>query len=464
MVEIMRHLAEETIHAWLDGATGAEESRELETHIATCEACAAMVAEARGLVAGASRILTGLDHVPGDVIPRGAPAATIPAVGSPDARRSRVRWWTRSAALRAAAVLLILGGGTAIVLERSPGDGAQFLELQQDAAPVAESNRIPESSARAADDGKGAGSAVGAVGDLSASSSTTSPAETAEQAKVGEPGSDASVTAQRAERAATAIIEQERAAGAQAGGVGRANVEAAGAPRAGALTGGTPTAGAPVVAAPPPAVDSAVMSYGRERSLVAQDTAVEQRRVMADSVSRRRAAERQSLVGVAAPSPARLSAERRIGDSLAANRLSEIVITSAPVTAGVDLAGCYSIAMAPWIPAGERGARSPALPAVLTLEGRMLEMAADGPRMPLRLIGDTAEASRDGSYWRIAGRDSLVLVWRATQPPTTIRLGGGGPTRTGVAEQDGRRASVTAERLGDECIVERTPQQPGDRR
>src|SRR5437763_11225994 len=66
------HPNEGTIHAWLDGALDAEEAARVEEHIAQCATCSAAVAEARGLVAGASRILGALDYVPGDVTPRSA--------------------------------------------------------------------------------------------------------------------------------------------------------------------------------------------------------------------------------------------------------------------------------------------------------------------------------------------------------------------------------------------------------
>ena len=66
----MQHLEEGTIHAWLDGALSATDAREVEAHIATCPECSAMVAEARGLIAGASRIVSSLDVVRGNVIPK----------------------------------------------------------------------------------------------------------------------------------------------------------------------------------------------------------------------------------------------------------------------------------------------------------------------------------------------------------------------------------------------------------
>ena len=45
----MNHLDDGTIHAWLDGALSAEQSRGIEAHVAACATCSAAVAEARGL-------------------------------------------------------------------------------------------------------------------------------------------------------------------------------------------------------------------------------------------------------------------------------------------------------------------------------------------------------------------------------------------------------------------------------
>lgn len=72
---MMNHIDEGTIHAWIDGALDATQSREIEVHVAQCSVCAAAVAEARGFVAGASRILLALDDVPAGVTPKRAPVA-----------------------------------------------------------------------------------------------------------------------------------------------------------------------------------------------------------------------------------------------------------------------------------------------------------------------------------------------------------------------------------------------------
>ena len=62
------HVEEGTIHAWLDGEVPAREAATIEAHVASCAACAAAVAEARGLMAASSRILGALDEVPGLIV------------------------------------------------------------------------------------------------------------------------------------------------------------------------------------------------------------------------------------------------------------------------------------------------------------------------------------------------------------------------------------------------------------
>jgi hypothetical protein len=73
----MTHIDEGTIHAWLDGALPPDEGARLQAHVADCPACSAAVAEARGLIAASSRILSALDDVPGGVIPRAEAQARV---------------------------------------------------------------------------------------------------------------------------------------------------------------------------------------------------------------------------------------------------------------------------------------------------------------------------------------------------------------------------------------------------
>jgi anti-sigma factor RsiW len=132
----MQHLDEGTIHAWLDGALDAEESARVEEHTAACATCAAAVADARGLVAGASRILSALDDVPAGVIPRSPAATEIPLA----TRRSSSVWHRLrlTPARAAAAAVVFLAAGTALVLRTKPNDteraSVQFVQFHPDSA------------------------------------------------------------------------------------------------------------------------------------------------------------------------------------------------------------------------------------------------------------------------------------------------------------------------------------------
>ena len=71
------HLDEGTIHAWLDGELDEEQTGRIQAHIGRCGACAAHVAEARGLIAGASRVIGMLDETPSRMVrPAVAPTAS----------------------------------------------------------------------------------------------------------------------------------------------------------------------------------------------------------------------------------------------------------------------------------------------------------------------------------------------------------------------------------------------------
>jgi hypothetical protein len=97
------HPDEGKLHAWLDGALSPDESARVEAHIASCAACSAAAAEARGLVAAASRILTALDDVPGGV----APTRALP--------ERRHRLWTGWPLRAAAGVLFVVAGSLAVL-------------------------------------------------------------------------------------------------------------------------------------------------------------------------------------------------------------------------------------------------------------------------------------------------------------------------------------------------------------
>jgi hypothetical protein len=105
----MPHPDEGLIHAWLDGELDAAEAAQVEALVASDPEWTAAAAEARGLIAASARIAGSLDRVPANVIPK--------AVSAPSrAPQARNRWM-----LRAAAVLVLIGG-SAVVLNRSSVD------------------------------------------------------------------------------------------------------------------------------------------------------------------------------------------------------------------------------------------------------------------------------------------------------------------------------------------------------
>src|SRR5262245_40545721 len=132
----MQHLDEGTIHAWLDGQLPREEALAVEAHVAECRQCADAVAEARGLIAASSRLLTALDSVPREVVPNQssfratAEAARAEAVADAAAdalvplelaaRRPRRRWFNGASLAAAAAIVVAIG--TVTVMHRSGRD------------------------------------------------------------------------------------------------------------------------------------------------------------------------------------------------------------------------------------------------------------------------------------------------------------------------------------------------------
>jgi anti-sigma factor RsiW len=114
----MQHPDEGLIHTWLDGELSDEQAASFETHIAECADCSAKVAEARGLIAASSRIVTALDLVPAGVIPGAAPK-----------RRS----WYQNTQLRAAAAVMIVAGASLLVMQNR--DKSAMDRVMSTAAP-----------------------------------------------------------------------------------------------------------------------------------------------------------------------------------------------------------------------------------------------------------------------------------------------------------------------------------------
>lgn len=134
MTDRHEHLDEGTIHAWLDGALPPDESVAVETAAASCAECAALVAEARGLIAASSRILSSLDTVPAGVIPGTSAHVDQLAALRARQRASTRRWWQDRRYL-AAASLVLVAGISSLVLRSSP-DEATLMRTE----PVADSS------------------------------------------------------------------------------------------------------------------------------------------------------------------------------------------------------------------------------------------------------------------------------------------------------------------------------------
>src|SRR5262245_5240978 len=125
----MQHLDEGTIHAWLDGALSSDESARVEQHSRECAECAAMVADARGLIAGASRIVSALDVVPGGVIPK-----TKPPVPAPARSVWRVLHLTPFRAALAASLMVAVGS---LFVVRQSSVASRDAKHELDAMPAA---------------------------------------------------------------------------------------------------------------------------------------------------------------------------------------------------------------------------------------------------------------------------------------------------------------------------------------
>lgn len=116
----MQHLDEGTIHAWLDGELPADEAEKIAAHANECPECGALVAEARGMIAASTRILTALDDVPAGVVPSGSGVPEKPAAaGGPAFRRP---WYSRTD-LRAAAALLFVAGASLVAVRAARNSG-----------------------------------------------------------------------------------------------------------------------------------------------------------------------------------------------------------------------------------------------------------------------------------------------------------------------------------------------------
>jgi len=128
------HLDEGTIHAWLDDALDAATAERVAQHARSCSECSERVAEARGLIAGASRIIGALDDVPAGTRAGWGRAATVstgelaspPMPASADPSGSSLWRWLRVTPARAAiAAALVVAVGITLTHERGVLNGPE---------------------------------------------------------------------------------------------------------------------------------------------------------------------------------------------------------------------------------------------------------------------------------------------------------------------------------------------------
>jgi hypothetical protein len=184
----MQHPDEGIIHAWLDGALSAEESTALDAHVASCPECSAAVAEARGLIAASSRIVSALDIVPGGVIP---------------ARKPVARPWYTSTQLRAAAAVLFIAGTSFVLFRSREGETlstvSQRVMADQPAPAMAESDAAIPSPAEPP-------AAAGAVATAPARKAEIARAKTTERARTDAVADAAVANTEAAQSAAEAAL------------------------------------------------------------------------------------------------------------------------------------------------------------------------------------------------------------------------------------------------------------------
>jgi len=166
----MQHLDEGTVHSWLDGELPETESVAAAQHVAECAQCAALVAEARGVIAGAARVVAALDVGPAGVIPKAQHAR-----GAGFWRRL-----TRSPARMAMAATILVAVGVTLTVRRAPRDRIAPRPAVDETPVVLSSPATPAANAVGAPASPAQGSSAAAkLKDRAASAAATTPAPAA---------------------------------------------------------------------------------------------------------------------------------------------------------------------------------------------------------------------------------------------------------------------------------------------
>jgi len=418
----MQHLDEGTIHAWLDGALVPNEASAAEAHVQSCAACANAVAEARGLIAASSRILSALDDIPAVQQP-----LTFPARGN-----GRKAWWRRTGVGYAAAATMLLAVGTTLVWSRmSPNEA-----LQDAAAPVAagEFSRQPDVSvlesivppptvAQSAANRPGPGGALGPQVTSLARSKNVKEREQAKEELAVDPIVPLPGAMPRPAAPPPGVRQEERKALAEVA----ADASARGAVVQGRVLDAA--TGAPIVGAVV-SVDTARVATDEQGKFKLQQAPLGQQTVSvralgfqpaqhqvavapSDSVDlgfalKKAAADLQAVATSGAAARRAEPAQSR--DSLpVAQRTATPTLRLDGVRANAaNILGCYTLRTAPQQVRDQDRARETAIPARVQLEAQPRERAEGNERLANR--ARTLEGNASAESWRFVG-DSLELTW-----------------------------------------------------
>ena len=388
----MRPVDEGMIHAWLDGALSAAEAARIEQLVASDAAWSAAAAEARGLIAASTRILSSLDAVPAKVLPPSMATTSaardelhMAKAEPPRARRVRPQVW-------ALAATLMMAVGAGVLWKDTPADDITL------AKPVVAANDMPERAASPAV-GYAAPAAAGAVS--AAGTKTTS-----RDARL-----PTSVAAGASERAGIASSELRAERAAQPALTAR--VPAA---EPSASVRSVPSAPKELADGPAEAKKKSEDVGARDASM--RDASTRERAdagravAAAPSAIAPAASAAGALGGAGAASPAQGAGSAAALDARAANGMkasAKTLAEAAPGRRAVDAAtpviaapACWTVRLNEWTP-------PPSFPVPV---GVLLDSLQVGTAQVARaLVGSNAPVPAPGQ-WHVSGDTTRVLIDR----------------------------------------------------
>lgn len=388
------HVDEGTIHAWIDGAFDTAAHAEVAAHVETCAHCARAVAEARGFVAGAARVVRALDGVPRGVVPQddaARAASRIIAAARDEAPRVSVtttmrRPWYASAAWRAAAALVVVVGGGGLVYSRTSGNDVLVTRVAEtmDSASVDASVDASREASR---------EAAAAAPLPSPSPSTLSSAAAPVVPPSSTPVNERDLSASResmAKRSRGADVATAQSVVASAPAMGAASAPPAG-------SGASANAAASAADASPPAAKAAPVMPAAPAVVVAAPAPTAERRAMSDAV------------GAVVASPRAAAMRVRADEAVTTRMIRGTVVSASGVP--VDNAGVIVVASTNGVTTDASGAFA-------------LRVSRDSVELMIRRIGYEVvkvpvPAARDTAPLRVvmrAGTQTLSAVTTTSVP------------------------------------------------